>query len=83
MSIYLHTYLLSFYIYTSIYHPSIYQTLSLLDVLGNKEQVYEGGIRGVGFVHSPLLKKKGVVSNRQSPIYQYLSICACIYVSIY
>ena len=24
---------------------------------GKKEQVYEGGVRAVGFVHSPLIKK--------------------------
>ena len=26
---------------------------------GNKEQVYEGGVRGVGFVNSPLIHRPG------------------------
>ena len=29
-----------------------------------KESVYEGGVRGVGFVHSPLLCRRGITSKR-------------------
>ena len=31
---------------------------------GKKEQVYEGGVRGVGFVHSPLIEKPGMENNK-------------------
>ena len=33
---------------------------------GRKEQVYEGGVKGVGFVHSPLIENPGVESQRLS-----------------
>ena len=30
---------------------------------GEKESIWEGGIRSVGFVHSPLIKRRGTVNN--------------------
>jgi len=40
---------------------------------GHKEQVFEGGVRGVGFVNSPLLQDKGVTSNRMMFITDWFS----------
>lgn len=40
---------------------------------GKKEQVYEGGVRGVGFVHSPLLEKTGVELTRMMYITDWLA----------
>jgi arylsulfatase B len=32
-------------------------------IKGNKEQLYEGGVRGVGFVNSPLVRNPGTESS--------------------
>ena len=35
---------------------------------GGKAQLYEGGVRAVGFIHSPLIKKpKGIIQNKKNP----------------
>ena len=37
---------------------------SNLPLRGSKEMVYEGGMRGVGFVSSPMLRKPGRVNDK-------------------
>ena len=44
---------------TALLHSAV-----MIVFLGTKEQLYEGGVKGVGFVNSPLLRKTGISSER-------------------
>ena len=37
---------------------------SNLPLKGEKERLYEGGVRATGFVHSPFIRRPGTVDNR-------------------
>lgn len=37
---------------------------TLIIISGHKGQLYEGGVRGVGFINSPLLRQSGISHNK-------------------